>query len=124
MWPLILAGAGVGAMRSMQQEQQAKQDRKREAEIARWSPWTGMQAQRPGNPDYMGNLMQGGMTGAMMGQAMGGGSAGAGAGAGGAGAAGSSSWAQMSSADPNGMAAAKAKYPWLNDEDLASISRQ
>ena len=70
MWPLILAGAGLGAVRSMQQEQQAKQDRKREAEIARWSPWSGMQAQRVGTPDYMDNIMQGGLTGAMMGQAM------------------------------------------------------
>ena len=106
MWPLLLAGAGLGAVRSMQQEQQAKQDRKREAEIARWSPWSGMQAQRVGSPDYMGNIMQGGMTGAMMGQAMGGGS-GAGAGgqgmAGEAGMAGNPNAVNYSGAQPNSM---------------------
>lgn len=68
----LLAGAGVGLLKGGVLDRQKEQrQRKQEAEIQRWSPWTGMQAQRVQEADPLGAAMQGGMTGAMVGNAMG-----------------------------------------------------
>jgi hypothetical protein len=75
MAPLAIAaiiGAGMGLLRGMQQQKQEAKDRVMEAEIARWSPWTGMAAQRPKRADMMGSVMQGGLAGASFGQQFGG----------------------------------------------------
>lgn len=78
----LIAGAALGVGRSVLGAQQAERNRKAEGTIAQWSPWTGMGAQRVQDPDTFGNVMQGGLTGAMMGQAIGGaGAAGAESGA-------------------------------------------
>lgn len=70
MLPLVLAGAGVGLgmLKSKQQEEQANRDREVAAVTARYSPWTGMQPNMPQSVDTMGNMMQGGLAGASMGQ--------------------------------------------------------
>lgn len=96
----LLAGAGLGLGKGMLDQEKEKRQRKQEAQIAAYSPWTGMGATRPQEADTMGAVMQGGMTGAMMGQMMG-------AGGGSAGATGAS-------AAPGGMAANRQFYsPWM-----------
>lgn len=72
MGPLALAGigAGVGLGKSLLDQQQEKRDRQEAAMIAQWSPWTGMQPEKVKRTDYLGNAMQGGMTGASLGQNM------------------------------------------------------
>ncbi len=104
----LLAGAGLGLVKGgIIDAEKEKKNRQMEAEIARYSPWGGMQAQRVQQADPFGSMMQGGMAGAMMGNAMGGSSA-AGGSAGAAGAGGSS-------AAPGGMAAGKSFYsPYMN----------
>lgn len=93
----LLAGAGTGLGKGLLDQEKEKRNRKMEAQIAAYSPWSGMGAQRVQEADTLGAVMQGGMTGAMMGQMMGGGSAGA-AGA---------------NAAPGGMAANRQFYnPW------------
>lgn len=73
MDPITLAaiGGGIGLARGMSKQKQAERDRKMSSEIARWSPWTGMQAPTPYNVDPLDSVMQGGMTGAMLGQSLG-----------------------------------------------------
>jgi len=67
----LLAGAGLGFLKGQGDVENAKEARKREAEIARWSPWTGLAPQRvePGNVMY--SAMQGGLTGAQFGKQFG-----------------------------------------------------
>ncbi len=74
MIPLLI-GAGLGVAKGIKDQQAEKRDRKTQAEMARWSPWTGVQAQPVKKADMMGSIMQGGMAGASMGQMMGGGGA-------------------------------------------------
>jgi hypothetical protein len=68
----LLAGAGLGFLKGQGDVENAKEARKREAEIARWSPWTGLAPQRvePGNVMY--SAMQGALTGAQFGKQFGG----------------------------------------------------
>jgi hypothetical protein len=67
MWWIPLAMAGAGAIKGQKEEAQAKRDRQMEAEIARWSPWTGMQPQRVHDgPGVMGNAIQGATSGLSM----------------------------------------------------------
>ena len=55
-------------------EKQQLEQARIESEKARWSPWTGRQADLTlKKPDYMGLMMQGMSAGGMMGQGMGGG---------------------------------------------------
>jgi hypothetical protein len=64
MWWLPLAMMGAGAAKGALDQRQAGRQRKAEAEIARWSPWTGMQAQRVDDgPGILGGAMQGGVSG-------------------------------------------------------------
>ena len=107
----LLAGAALGVGKSIMGGQEAKRKRKAEGTIAQWSPWTGMSAQRVDEPDTFGNILQGGATGAMLGQgigaagAAGGGAAGA-AGAGGATAGAAGSGAATGAAGASGGGAA------------------
>ena len=99
----LLAGAGLGLVKGeLIDRPKEKRQRKQEAEIARYSPWGGMQAQRVQEADPFGSMMQGGMAGGMMGSQFGGG--GGSAGAAGAG----------TSATPGGMAMNKPGYQWSN----------
>ena len=74
MLPMLI-GAGVGLAKGHMDRQQERKDRKTQAEIQRWSPWTGLQGQQVKNTSMLGAGMQGAMGGAMIGQAMGGGGA-------------------------------------------------
>lgn len=67
-----LIGAGLGLLKGKGDKEQERRDRALAAETARWSPWTGMQAQMPQNVSMAGEVLKGGATGAMMGQGMGG----------------------------------------------------
>jgi hypothetical protein len=68
----LLAGAGTGLLKSeLIDRPEAARQRKLQAEVARYSPWTGMQANtnlKGANP--LGSVMQGGMAGAQVGQSM------------------------------------------------------
>lgn len=64
LWAIPVGMAALGAVKGEQDRQQARNDRKMEAEIARWSPWTGMQAQRVrDNSSPLGGALQGGVGG-------------------------------------------------------------
>ena len=65
-------GAGLGAMQAGEEKKAAKRARKQEAEIAKWSPWTGVAPQRvQEGPGTMGRAIQGGLSGAMFGSMLG-----------------------------------------------------
>lgn len=109
----LLAGGGIGLLRGIGQQGEAKRQRLQEAAIAQYSPWTGMSPQRVQNADVLGSVMQGGMTGAMVGQGIGGGSAGA-AGAG-AGAGDGAALTQQPSVNMSMYQNPyQQKYPWMN----------
>jgi len=65
----IMAALGIGKSELVDRPA-AGRARKREAEVARWSPWTGMAPSRVGEADPFGSAMQGGFSGAALGQAM------------------------------------------------------
>lgn len=68
---LALAGLGLGMLKSGEEKRQADADRKLRAEEIRYSPWTKMQNfTQVKNPNYMGNMMSGGVAGLQMGQGM------------------------------------------------------
>jgi len=68
----LLAGAGAGLLKGgVLDAEKERRQRKQEAEIARYSPWTGMGAQRVQEADPFGAALQGGTTGALVGQSMG-----------------------------------------------------
>lgn len=61
--------AGVGALQGQQKEKQQKQFNDSQAEITRYSPWTGMRGQvTPTTDNALGGAMQGGLGGALFGQ--------------------------------------------------------
>jgi hypothetical protein len=66
---LGLIGAGVGLAKSelIDRPKEARQ-RKVNAEIMRWSPWTGMQPGQVQEADPFGSALAAGTTGAMLGQ--------------------------------------------------------
>ncbi len=77
-WPALAIGAGAGLLKhELVDKPQHKRMQEAQAEITRHSPWTGMQGKTLTPPSAFGSMMQGGMTGAMMGQMAGGGGAGA-----------------------------------------------
>lgn len=67
-----LAGAGAGALLGLYKNQEAKKqaerDRRTQAQIAAYSPWTGMQAHSVSDPSMTGDVLQGTATGVGMGQ--------------------------------------------------------
>lgn len=67
MWPLLLAGAGLGVAKNIEAQSQADAERKRQAAIARYSPWTGMNPNFGAikEPSLLGNIATGAATGAM-----------------------------------------------------------
>lgn len=73
--PLVVGaaiGAGLALMKNREEQMQANRDRKMKAALMRQSPWTGMQVDpMVRDPSLAGNLLQGGATGAMMGQSFG-----------------------------------------------------
>jgi hypothetical protein len=71
MDPLTLAaiGAGVGLLKSEMIDRPREQEqRRRNAEIARWSPWTGMQGEAVNPADPFGSSLTYGLTGYSLGQ--------------------------------------------------------
>jgi hypothetical protein len=72
-WWIPLAMMAAGAAKGGLDQKAAAKKRKAEAEVARWSPWTGMSAQRvEDGPGVLGGAMQGGVSGLDMMQKMGG----------------------------------------------------
>lgn len=65
-----LVGAGLGVGKGLLDQQKEKRDRELQAQIAMWSPWTGMAPQQVQEADVLGSAMQGGMSGAALGQNM------------------------------------------------------
>lgn len=68
-----LIGAGVGAAKSeLIDRPREERQRKMAAEMAIYSPWTGMDATKmiPGETDAFGSALQGATSGMMMGQGM------------------------------------------------------
>lgn len=66
--PLLLAGLGLGATKSIFDQMREGRQRKLAAETERYSPWTGMKSRAPQEADWFGNLLQGGLVGAQLGQ--------------------------------------------------------
>ena len=58
-WIPLAAGAGLGLLKNIEGENQASAERNRQAAIARYSPWTGMQAHTVQDPSLIGNLATG-----------------------------------------------------------------
>lgn len=65
---LLIGGGLMGAKSLLLDAPRANRQRKQEAEIAKYSPWTGMSPQRIQEADPFGAALQGGTTGAMLGQ--------------------------------------------------------
>jgi len=108
-WIPMAAGAAMGMLGNKKKQAAAKKQNKYNAEVIRYSPWTGMQG--PGvaqAPDMLGDVLKGASMGGMLGQ-MGG------AGGPAAGAVGSANptWSGM-------MAGGGDKY--LEDEALGQLS--
>lgn len=62
------AGGGLGYFQGEEQKRKERRDTALAAEMARWSPWTGMQPTPIGRANASGNIGQGAMTGLAMGQ--------------------------------------------------------
>jgi hypothetical protein len=63
-WMIPVAMMAAGGVKGQLDQQQAARQRKAEAEVARWSPWTGMAPQRVDEGSgVLGGMMQGGMAG-------------------------------------------------------------
>lgn len=74
LWAIPVGMAALGAYKGQQDRAQAKKDRLAEAEVARWSPWTGMSPARVGMPaGELGGAIQGGLAGASLMQSFDGG---------------------------------------------------
>jgi hypothetical protein len=77
MLPIVagaIIGAGAGLLKGLSEREKKKLEAKAQAEIARWSPWTGIQPQTTGLGDKTGDyILSGATTGAAMGQGVGGG---------------------------------------------------
>lgn len=72
--PLIagaLGGLAIGGVKSLLGAEKEKRDRQLAADTQRYSPWTGMQAGPIEKNDVVGNLLQGGIGGALQGQSIG-----------------------------------------------------
>lgn len=69
MIPLAAAGLGVGlgGLKSIFDEMRANRQRQVAGAEARFSPWTGIRPRQVEEPNLFGNLLQGGLTGYLMG---------------------------------------------------------
>lgn len=63
-WIPLAAGAALGGLKYLEGKKQADAQRKTNAEITRYSPWTGMQAQAVRDPSLLGDVMTGSAMGA------------------------------------------------------------
>ena len=73
MWIPMAAGAGLGLVKGIDESMKADKERERQAEIQRWSPWTGLQGRSVQDPSLAGNVAQGLFAGGMAGKMFGGG---------------------------------------------------
>ena len=69
-WAALGIGAGLGLLKNVEGQAQAAAQRKAEAAKTRYSPWTGMMGQAVRSPSLIGDVVQGGATGAMLGQSL------------------------------------------------------
>ena len=75
MWMLPVGMAALGAYQGAQKKKAEDQWNRGQAEVTRYSPWTGISGQlKPSSSSMLGGAMQGGLSGAMLGQHFGGGS--------------------------------------------------
>lgn len=64
----LLAGAGLGLAKHVTTDAPiAEKQRKVQGATTRYSPWTGMRAPEPSQPNAFGSMMQGGLAGAQFG---------------------------------------------------------
>lgn len=68
---LMLIGGGTGILKNLDAKGQAADQREIESTKTRFSPWTGMKGQNVQEPSMLNDVMQGLMTGAVMGQMFG-----------------------------------------------------
>lgn len=70
-WIPLAAGAALGAAKRQFVDKPREQKQwKLAAETQRYSPWTGLTAKMPEETSFLGNMMQGGAMGAMVGQGL------------------------------------------------------
>lgn len=70
-WPMLLAGAGLGALQYDEQRRQADAQRQLAAATAAYSPWTNLTPDMNiKNPSVLGTVGQGAMMGGIMGASM------------------------------------------------------
>lgn len=67
----LIAGGGLGLLKSAEAQKAAQRERQVQAQMARYSPWTGMQGHSVQDPSMLGNVSQGALSGAMLGQSLG-----------------------------------------------------
>lgn len=67
---LIMAGAQYGKS-ELVDKPRADKERQTQAEMTRWSPWTGIRGKDVAEPDSLGAAMQGGFAGYSLGQNIG-----------------------------------------------------
>jgi len=72
-WVMVAVGGGAlaGGIQANEQKKDVRRQNRAQAEITRYSPWTGMQGKMQAEPSVMGGTLQGAMMGAMAGNAMG-----------------------------------------------------
>lgn len=71
MWGALAAGAGLGvAKHYLADKPAAERNRATQAEVARYSPWTGMKPTPVEDPSLFNSALQGGTMGASLGQGM------------------------------------------------------
>lgn len=72
-WIPLAIGAGAGLLKNeLVDKPQHKRMQRAQAEMTRYSPWTGMQGKILTPPSAFGSMLQGATTGAMFGQMAGG----------------------------------------------------
>ena len=64
----LLAGSALGFLRGEEGKRNEKAERKYNAQVIRYSPWTGMRPDPVQRADATGTMMQGALSGAMLGQ--------------------------------------------------------
>ncbi len=72
-WNLLVPalGAVAGGLQANEQKKDVRRQNRAQAEITRYSPWTGMKGQMQAEPSAVGGALQGGMMGAMAANQMG-----------------------------------------------------
>lgn len=69
LWAIPLGMAALGAVNAKQKQEQQEASNKAQAELTRYSPWTGMQGKLDFSaPSMLGGAMQGGVAGLGMAQ--------------------------------------------------------